>query len=574
MKKTILLTSFLVVLFANVYAQENQIEYKTRPINAEFYENSGDTLVISLRTPEDLSTTFESKLPYPILFIHGLNSSSETWNTSFNYFNNQYFWQFGGRFDFCLNADNNNATANLNFFPTPNADIAAFETTVQNGDYYTINFNVNPNGTIGNNVLSNQSAIFKQGIAVKKTVERILQLTGKSKVIIVGHSMGGLAARQYIQNAENWQQPTNYHHVAKLVTLGTPHGGSNASDSGLGWFAGIQTRSEAIRDLKTTYYYSGDQGRFLFGGIEINNSTNMNEHLTGDDFYNYDVNCNGIIGEHVIGLNQKTIDNFVDYACVIGRITGGTTDGVVSEPSSNLNHYYPTLNFPAKLYYFNSTFDFIENHTELPGYPYQIMQGLDEPNVKELAYEIETNTVYNGFTTVQNPVATDDDFFKFTIENSVEATVTINDITTSSMNASILNSTGITIGTTQNNIGNIITFSQTLAPGNYFLKISSVNPTTSNYQIPYQFNLTTTLSNTSNEISNLNFYPNPVKNMLYFDNFSTTKASVYSITGQLLEIKNFNTATNQIDLQTLSKGIYLLVLENETEKKSIKIVKE
>jgi len=42
--------------------------------------------------------------------------------------------------------------------------------------------------------------------------------------------MGGLASREYIQNTSNWQSD-NVHHVAKLLTVGTPHGGSNASDS-------------------------------------------------------------------------------------------------------------------------------------------------------------------------------------------------------------------------------------------------------------------------------------------------------------------------------------------------------
>ena len=576
MNKITLFASFALLFISSIgFSQNERIEFKPRPAEFELYEYRNDS-IIPLKTPTQNTTSrvFESKLPYPIIFIHGLNSSSETWNDATDYYDTQYSFVFGGRFDFCLNADNNNATTNKNFFPTPGADIAVFESMVQNGDYYYVNFNVNPNGSVGTTVLSNQSAVAKQGAAVKVAVQRVMQITGKDKVILVGHSMGGLASREYIQNSYNWQAD-NQHHVAKLLTLGTPHGGSNASDSGLGWFAGIQTRSEAIRDLKTTYYYSGDQGRFLFGGMEVNNSSNMNEHLTGDDFYNYDVNCNGVIGENVQGLNQKPIDNLIDFSCVIGRITGGTTDGVVAEPSSNFNHYYPTLTYPAKLFYYVSGFDFIENHTELPGYPYQMMQGLDEPNVKELAYGIQTNKNYIGYTTVQNPTGADNDYFKFTVADNVNAVVNVSSIVTSSMNGTILNSAGTAVGAAQNNSGNTLSFTRVLTPGDYFLKLTSTNPTNTNYQTPYQFNITTTLSADDTSFESFVFYPNPVKDILHLDNISLTKASIYSVLGQLIDTKTFeNSTSNTLDLASLESGIYLIVLENDSQQKTIKVIKE
>lgn len=576
MNKITLFASFALLFISSIgFSQNERIEFKPRPAEFELYEYRNDS-IFPLKTPTQntINRVFESKLPYPIIFIHGLNSSSETWNDATDYYDTQYSFVFGGRFDFCLNADNNNATTNKNFFPTPGADIAAFESMVQNGDYYYVDFNVNPNGSVGTTVLSNQSAVAKQGAAVKVAVQRVMQITGKDKVILVGHSMGGLASREYIQNSYNWQAD-NQHHVAKLLTLGTPHGGSNASDSGLGWFAGIQTRSEAIRDLKTTYYYSGDQGRFLFGGMEVNNSSNMNEHLTGDDFYNYDVNCNGVIGENVQGLNQKPIDNLIDFSCFIGRITGGTTDGVVAEPSSNFNHYYPTLTYPAKLFYYVSGFDFIENHTELPGYPYQMMQGLDEPNVKELAYGIQTNKTYIGYTTVQNPTGADNDYFKFTVADNVNAVVNVSSIVTSSMNGTILNSAGTAVGAAQNNSGNTLSFTRVLTPGDYFLKLTSTSPTNTNYQTPYQFNITTTLSADDTSFESFVFYPNPVKDILHLDNISLSKASVYSILGQLIEAKSFeNTTSNALDLSSLESGIYLIVLENDSQQKTIKVIKE
>ncbi len=51
-------------------------------------------------------------------------------------------------------------------------------------------------------------------------IEEVKEATGADKVVLVGHSMGGLVSRAYVQyggGAEN---------VAKIVTLGTPHHGT------------------------------------------------------------------------------------------------------------------------------------------------------------------------------------------------------------------------------------------------------------------------------------------------------------------------------------------------------------
>ena len=576
MNKITLVASFAFLFISSIgFSQNQRIEFKPRPAEFEYFEYRNDS-IFPLKTPIDNSASrvFESKLPYPIIFIHGLNSSSETWNDATDYYDTQYSFTYGGRFDFCLNADNNNATTNKNFFPTAGADIAAFESFVQNGDYYYVNFNVNPNGSVGTTVLSNQSAVAKQGAAVKVAVQRVMAVTGKDKVILVGHSMGGLASREYIQNSYNWQAD-NQHHVAKFLTLGTPHGGSNASDIPGSFLTGTETRSEALRDLKITYYYSSEPSRFLFGGIEINNSSNMNEHLFGPDYWNIDVNCNGTIGDNIVGLNQKPIDNIIDFSCVLGRINGSSSDGVVTETSGTLGNYFTGtgLTYPIKYFYYTSIG--IENHTALPSQYYEIMQGLDEPNVKELSYRISTNKDYIGYTTVQNPTGADNDFYKFTVTDNVNAVVSVSSIVTSSMNGTILNSAGTAVGASQNNSGNTLSFTRTLTPGDYFLRLTSTSPTSTNYQTPYQFNITTTLSTGDNSFASFTYYPNPVKDILHLDNISLTKASIYSLLGQLIETKSFeNSTSNTLDLTNLESGIYLIVLENDLEQKTIKVIKE
>ncbi|MDX3641248.1 lipase family alpha/beta hydrolase [Streptomyces sp. MB09-02B] len=53
-------------------------------------------------------------------------------------------------------------------------------------------------------------------------VEDICERTGQERVDVVGHSLGGLIARYYVQRLGG------DHRVRTLVTLGTPHGGTRA----------------------------------------------------------------------------------------------------------------------------------------------------------------------------------------------------------------------------------------------------------------------------------------------------------------------------------------------------------
>ena len=59
-----------------------------------------------------------------------------------------------------------------------------------------------------------------QGRQVAAAVAKVRGLTGAAKVALVGHSMGGLAARAYLQS------PGYRNDVAAFATVATPHGGS------------------------------------------------------------------------------------------------------------------------------------------------------------------------------------------------------------------------------------------------------------------------------------------------------------------------------------------------------------
>ena len=78
-------------------------------------------------------------------------------------------------------------------------------------------------------------------------VERILSATGADRVMIVGHSMGGMVARYYVQ--ELGGEDT----VDTVVTLGSPHHGTYASYVGLGQAsAQLRPGSELLRRLESS----------------------------------------------------------------------------------------------------------------------------------------------------------------------------------------------------------------------------------------------------------------------------------------------------------------------------------
>ena len=142
---------------------------------------------------------------YPVIFIHGLNSSALAWaepGSSFkDFLINNGGWIFGGS-------------------PTYDSNTKRVNGILGSGDFYTLNFSNNP-----------YSGFDVNGSELSAIIQAVLSANpGMSKVILVAHSMGGLAAREYLQGLS-----TDYAtlkgipyrgDVYKLITVGTPHQGS------------------------------------------------------------------------------------------------------------------------------------------------------------------------------------------------------------------------------------------------------------------------------------------------------------------------------------------------------------
>lgn len=574
---------------AKVNAQDFKQSMKSRPADFE-YLSAPDSLGVrhKLKMPNIVtnkkssqSAAAHTKLPYPIIFIHGLNSGSNTWNTFTNFMDLNYLLTYGGRFDISLNDDNDLYNANLNVYPNPavGADIAMYQSTLNvGGDYYYVNFAVDSGGAYDEACTnkSNQSAIVKQGKALQNVIKNVMQLTGRDKVVLMGHSMGGLAAREYLQNTDNWQID-GQHHVAKLVTTGTPHGGSNATGPDLSLISSKlpDPQSEAVRDLRKSYSWSLQPGVFLNGGVE--SQSVMNDFsLSLNNFYNFDVNCNGITGELIEGLNFKPISTDLDYACVIGDVLNLGGDGVVKTSSANLNNIYSNIT--------QNIFSTSTNHLSLTSKSYENIQGLDEPYQYELAYNVGFNKDYYGFITTQSqssPYLIDYDEYTFTLAGNSQVNINIGNTLPINIYAKIVDINGnIVDGITYSSNGTTsIAFSKSLISGKYYLEISG-NPTATTYQSPYFFNINFTSLSTDNfELSSpITVYPNPTKSKVSFDNSISNfeKVSIANSLGQEVFKSSFSTFINtqEVDMSKLPVGVYLLKLSNQKRDKTVKVIKE
>ncbi len=338
--------------------------------------------------------------PYPVIYIHGWNGTFESWEPTYNdgsfkniwgggvLPDNNIFWAMPNASDthgyyqdccvldpFCWTScrdwylDDNQRNDDINGTNSTwdgtgsGADdvqwIFADENNVLNaGCTYAMNFNTGKNGdnTVRKNPgnfsshtapcddcsENNEAAILKQGYALKAGIEAVLAANpNKGKVILVGHSMGGLCIREYLQRTSGgsprwWVDPSSPdgHKVARVMTAGTPHRGSNSFESVLGrmnpdtgetYESSENQRntlpdlnSEAVRDLRykyTAWFGTDIAGLYLYGGNE--------EDMSDGTYWSEDVDCDGDDNSpNVIGINE------------IG--SGNTWDGTRDNPSMPL----------------------------------------------------------------------------------------------------------------------------------------------------------------------------------------------------------------------------------------------
>lgn len=352
--------------------------------------------------------------------------------------------------------------------------------TVLRGQCNTINSIHFPKQVFNLYKESNQAAVVKQGYALMKAIDKVKVATGASKVILVGHSMGGLAVREYIRSYYNSRLD-----IAKIVTIGTPHGGSNLAafyDLFPTTIMGMDERSDAIRDLKSgadydfNWLFWGNLGVYLFGG---------DENSIPNDYYSKDVNCNAIM-DYNFGVNQFNLYPFpldFDRNWIVSTLPQMNNDGIVFASSQYLENDEENVintisghtSYLANLY-----------QTGLIGEPkniYALMRGLDEPSEPELCYEIGLGT-YKGFNTIpKDNSGIDEDLYRLQIISNGILNVSISANEFSSIQSFELLDSFLSSVSLETGINNIITH-QVTDGETYYIRVTG-NASTNTYLYPY-----------------------------------------------------------------------------------------
>ena len=479
------------------------------------------TLLINLT----LFAQITNRPVYPIIFVHGLVGSDETFGVTMEYMRDTLGWGTIYAYDVILNADDDLGYASVITCDVANQDNyndfcdvrwtpfffgddfvevgdRTYEHDPDNYDFtwsdtstriFAINFKEERIVGAENHFdQSNQSAIFKQGYALSKMIDAVLDFTSSEKVILVGHSMGGLAIREYLQRKDSegnrkWYDDEGVgHRVAHVVTIGTPHLGSNASaDPTLRQRSGVPDlfgRSESLRDLTYSYDSYSDEcgfmtpvGIYLFGGFEYC----IQDDSWFFDYFNTEDDYNDYYFDFIDGINSGTSYNSnmdlppdLTYCWITSDISAGEAailliydlgfdmesfcldypllcntpgDGAVL-----LQHQYLYQNTQVMPSGVADTLLTQKIHTNEGDDYISIIRGLDEPDSQEHAYPLSPSQLnmpadnyLNGHLTVQSNMdqgeleTLDTDFYSFIAPFTGEATLSIDNVWTPNLQFSL-----------------------------------------------------------------------------------------------------------------------------------------
>lgn len=427
-----------------------------RPWEVNMKQKFSKYIIIGILCVLPISLFAQINYHYPIIFVHGLVGGDNTFSGSMEYLRDEQNFGEINVFDVILNADNDSESALMsedvkwesfvydedvillgrrNYSESFDEYIYSWE----NSNLFAINFmEERIQGAYGtfNDYFdqSNEAAIFKQGYALGKMIQEVLDFTGAEKVILVGHSMGGLAIREYLQRTDeqgvhtNWINPLtpDGHKVARVVTFGTPHLGSNTSpDPTKSSIPNANGNSEANRDLLWEYdSYTNcseniNQGIYMFGGYEfcIQSEDGILENSTFD---NVDINCDGDEDDLIVGINEgfysqkdnpnMPLPNNIRYTWLTS-IWIGWDIGLIGDGAVDINRQwlYDENQNPVPLGLADTCLTDVF-HTNEPDDYRTLVRGLDEPQQFNLAYQLNPQDSLNGHITYQsnyNPIDID-----------------------------------------------------------------------------------------------------------------------------------------------------------------------
>lgn len=273
--------------------------------NHVYYQGPDDALPRDIGNVTDmLKEAGCGEKPYPVIFIHGLASSADTWVSYRDYLINNADWAFGGVPAF------NPATKTVTI-SCPSDSVSC---TGSAGNFYTLNFSDNQGLFL--DVQGGELALIIQAV--------LAQNPGATKVLLIGHSTGGLAAREYLQGlARVFDSVTTIPYrgdVAKLITIGTPHQGSFWAETCHVNFDIFNIFDKVgICDLLPGHI---DSNSIAMKDLQPNSSAlNVLNDLTTHPL------PADVLYVSIIGTGQPTLSSLVDFQ---------EGDGIVSDTSQNL----------------------------------------------------------------------------------------------------------------------------------------------------------------------------------------------------------------------------------------------
>ena len=151
---------------------------------------------------------------------------------------------------------------------------------------------------------------------IARAVDMLASECGSRQIIIVAHSMGGLASRAYLRDHGNQR-------IAKVITLGTPHGGTGLANHGAGensrqmrreigngggpstWLRQLETsESAATRRLFVSIYSHHDNIVAPQMSSHLDGATNLPMHGIGHVAMALNHDVQTLVVEQILGTES------------------------------------------------------------------------------------------------------------------------------------------------------------------------------------------------------------------------------------------------------------------------------
>ncbi|MEN2486242.1 T9SS type A sorting domain-containing protein [Flavobacterium sp. B11] len=117
--------------------------------------------------------------------------------------------------------------------------------------------------------------------------------------------------------------------------------------------------------------------------------------------------------------------------------------------------------------------------------------------------------------------------------------------------------------------------STVLVDGVTYYASQTINGIESKERLAVTAKLNGSLSTPDFDLTDFQFYPNPVKHILTIKNKSIIEdIQIFSVSGQSVLSKKINKTNSEIDLSNLVKGLYILNIKSDGKEKALKFIKE